>query len=117
MAANHGGHRPPLQLKKVYTEVSIDALNFGIRVQIKLLTSPLTNQAARQSSTFNCTVVRPLNSLTPGAKARSNFPSGSTPAFHQTASCVTTASDNQALKQSLLWDYALLKPCLGFIRR
>ena len=47
----------------------------------------------RQSNTFNCTERRLLNSLTAGAKARSNFPPGNgrPPAFHQTASCVTAS--------------------------
>src|ERR1017187_589538 len=50
--------------------------------------------ALRQSKTFNCTVVRPLNSFSDGAKARSNFPTGSEPlpAFHHTASCVVVPS-------------------------
>jgi len=43
--------------------------------------------AGRQSKTFNCTVRRPLNSFTAGAKAKSNLPTGSEPlpALHQTA--------------------------------
>ena len=44
--------------------------------------------AGCQSKSFNCTVRLPLYSFTPGAKARSNFPTGSEPLppFHQTAS-------------------------------
>src|SRR5580692_2861489 len=66
--------------------------------------SPCQSYASRQSSTFNCTVVRPLNSLSEGEKARSNFPTGSDPfpAFHQTASCVTDPSVTHILTCCLL---------------